>query len=110
MEGTSKLRIKYKELVIKGKKKEAQKILAEIIRIEEKIMKSLDSKIKEPKKVVSKKKETLDNLSEIKGIGKETVEDMKKIYDSIESLKSALREDKVPLRNDVVKRLKKHLF
>ena len=50
----------------------------------------------------------LDSLIEIKGIGSETVLDIKKIYSNIEELKDALSLDKVPLRNDIVKKLKKY--
>jgi len=50
----------------------------------------------------------IDNLSSIKGIGNETVNDIKKIYNSLDDLKEALRKDKAPFRNDVVEKLKKY--
>jgi len=34
---------------------------------------------------------------------------LKKIYSSIGELKKAIKEDKVPLRNDIVKKLKREL-
>jgi hypothetical protein len=47
-------------------------------------------------------------LTEIIGIGDETVKDIGKIYDSEEDLKSALLNEEVPLRNDVVEKLKNY--
>lgn len=55
------------------------------------------------------KKDALGDLIKIKGIGLETVEDIKKIYGSMDDLLIALKKDKVPLRNDIVKKLKKVL-
>ena len=43
----------------------------------------------------------------IKGIGKETLSDINKIFTSEEELIFALKNDKVPLRNDVVKSLER---
>ncbi|RLG11855.1 hypothetical protein DRN69_07275 [Candidatus Pacearchaeota archaeon] len=57
----------------------------------------------------SKKKTKLEELLEIKGIGVETLKDIKRAYNSISELKKDLRNDKVPLRNDVVRKLKKFL-
>ena len=45
-------------------------------------------------------------LTKIKGIGNERAEDLGRIYNSEEELIKALKEDKVSLRNDVVKLLK----
>ncbi len=53
---------------------------------------------------------TLDDLIRIPGIGPKTLADIKRIYHSIEELKAALRADKVPLRDDVVKKLKEVLL
>lgn len=107
MTSKSELKVKYKELIRKKKKKEALKILKQIWG--KKTKEKNISKAK-PKKVVSKKKESLDNLSEINGIGKETVKDIKQIYNSISALKLALKKGRVPLRNDIVKKLSKHFF
>jgi len=48
-------------------------------------------------------------LTKIKGIGKETVEDLGRIFNNLDELKKALRENKVPLRNDIVLKLNKEL-
>ena len=106
----SELKTEYKNLIRKGKKEEAQKILSKIIGSVKKQKKKTKPIIRKKKSIVSKKKEKLDDLLEIKGIGKETVEDIKKIYTSISSLKKALEKDRVPLRNDIVRKLKKHFF
>jgi len=47
-------------------------------------------------------------LINISGIGNETIKDIKRIYSSLEHLKYALSQEKVPLRNDVVKKLKNY--
>lgn len=46
------------------------------------------------------------NLVKIKGIGLERAGDLDKIYKTKEELIKALKENKVPLRNDIVKILK----
>jgi hypothetical protein len=67
-----------------------------------------DAKVKKVKK--SEKKDlSLDTLDKIKGIGKKRLKDIKRAFNSIEDLKKALEEDKVPLRDDVVEKLKKEL-
>lgn len=102
---------KYKELVRAGKEKEAQKMLDTY-----KETGSWDGKAK--KKVESKQIEvfekpieekSIDSLSKIKGIGKKTVKDLKRIYNSLEELRIALKEDKVPLRDDIVSKLNEEL-
>ena len=47
-------------------------------------------------------------LTGIKGIGDERALDISRIYDSESELVEALKNDEVPLRNDVVKLLKAH--
>jgi len=66
--------------------------------------------ISSSKKKGIKKKTIIDlkRLLEIKGIGIETLKDIKRIYNNISELKRDLRNDKVPLRNDVVRKLKKY--
>lgn len=109
MTSKSELKSKYKDLIRKGKKKEAFKILEQIWKMgSESKPKRLPKKKKQSS--VSKKKETLSDLIKIKGIGKETIDDIKKIYSSISELKKALRADSVPLRNDIVRKLKDYLF
>lgn len=41
-------------------------------------------------------------------MGKETLADLARAYDNEEELKKALKLDKVPLRNDVVEKLKNY--
>ena len=49
-------------------------------------------------------------LDEIKGIGKETIEDIKRIYRDKQELVDGLKNNKVPLRNDIVEKLKALLY
>lgn len=62
----------------------------------------------------SDKKEFEDNefgeLLKIKGIGEETIEDIKRIFGSIKQLREALDKDKCPLRNDVCIKLKDYFI
>lgn len=51
----------------------------------------------------------LDTLLEVSGIGSETLNDIKRAYNSLSELKEALENDKAPFRNDIVELLKKHL-
>ena len=53
---------------------------------------------------------TFDDLERIKGIGKETVADLERVYSTMDQLKQALKNDLVPLRNDIVKLLKQELL
>lgn len=55
-------------------------------------------------------KDVFDDLLEIKGVGKKNVDDLKKIYSGIEDLKVALEKDEVPLRDDIVEKLKAKLL
>lgn len=48
----------------------------------------------------------MEGLARIKGIGDETVKDIMRIYKNVDDLKCALIRGKVPLRNDVVEKLK----
>jgi len=52
----------------------------------------------------------LDELIKIRGVGKETLFDIKRSFKSIKKLIKALKKDKVPLRNDIVKKLKRKLL
>jgi len=47
-------------------------------------------------------------LVEIKGIGKEIVNDLGNIYKTEEDLIKALKEDKVPIRNDKILLLRRY--
>ena len=55
---------------------------------------------------IIKKKEVI--RFNIRGIGGKTLDDINKIYDNEEELIFALTKDKVPLRDDVVMKLKKY--
>jgi len=71
---------------------------------------SMQKKVRTIEDIVKVKKEDFSFLLKVKGIGKETLLDLERIYNSIDELKKALEEDKVPLRNDKVKKLKKALL
>jgi endonuclease III-like uncharacterized protein len=110
METKPELKQKYKKLIRDGKSEEAEKVLNSIRDFGQKEIKK---EVKEEKKEVKKpkkKEDEFDFLLEIKGIGKETLEDIKKLYPSLKVLKQALKDKKVPLRNDVVKKLAKNLL
>ena len=68
--------------------------------------------VKEVDEVELEVKETVKwdfmELIKIKGIGKERAEDLKRVYDSKEDFINALKNNKVPLRNDIVKILKEY--
>jgi len=49
-------------------------------------------------------------LTNINGIGIETSKDIGIMFDSLEELKIALTENKVALRNDIVKKLKREFL
>lgn len=109
----SELKRKYKLLKHAGKDNEADILLKKIQSM--KGVKSFDTENpkKAEKKLVLKqvKKKSLNNfdsIKNIKGVGNETVSDLKKIYNNLDELKIALKNDKVPLRNDVVVKLKKY--
>jgi hypothetical protein len=55
-------------------------------------------------------KSDLKRLLNIKGIGPKTIEDIKRIYPNVETLRIGLVENSVPLRDDVVKLLKEVLL
>lgn len=52
----------------------------------------------------------LEDLAKIKGIGKKTLEDIKRIYPYLATLKMALKDNKVSLRDDIVEILRKELL
>ena len=72
-----------------------------------------EARYKEKTKPIVLKKETeatwnCMDLVKIKGIGSERAGDLDKIYKTKEELIKALKENKVPLRNDIVKILKNY--
>lgn len=136
MSSKVELKIKYVKLCQSGKHDEASKVLKQVQNFNKSITKK-DSKVipksddkevekvkdikvetsvikkKSVKKKTSKKErfESIDDLSDIKGIGKETVNDLILIYKDLNSLKEALYEDKVlPIRNDLANKLRSNLI
>ncbi|MHA1865181.1 MAG: hypothetical protein ACTSWZ_01620 [Candidatus Heimdallarchaeaceae archaeon] len=104
---------KYKDLVRTKKLAEAEKLLDDY-RVDKVWGSGKKVTKKSPKKEVSlpkkkSKKKEIDDLVKIKGIGRKTIEDLKRIYNSIDELIDALKKDKVPLRDDQVIKLKKYL-
>jgi len=72
-----------------------------------------DYENKEPKVAKeSKEKEKMENelreLDKINGIGEERLKDILMLYNSKKELKEALKDNKVPLRDDVIEKLKKY--
>ena len=65
-------------------------------------------------KLVKKKSKKKDEdyakeVESIKGIGKKTAEDIVKLYPDVKSLKAAIKKDEdLPLRDDVAKKLERH--
>lgn len=105
------LKTKYKDLVRQGKSKEAQKVLDQLRNFnKDEKPKKVNKPKKAKKKSVKKKEKDLDSLSKIKGIGKETLKDIKRMYKDIKSLKEDLQKDAVALRNDIVSKLKEELI
>ena len=64
----------------------------------------------EPVIEVEEEIEWYKKLTKIRGIGSETAKDIGEIYSSLNDLKQALINNKVPLRNDVVDLLKSSLI
>lgn len=114
------LRLEYVKLIQQGEKSnKSQNVLEEIWSLKGQKNKPAIVKVEKPIKVEIelKKKEkeeikitsSLDELESIKGIGRETVKDIKLIYKDLDSLISALKSGKnLPLRNDVEKKIKRH--
>jgi predicted flap endonuclease-1-like 5' DNA nuclease len=108
------IKLKYKELVRQGKDKEANELL-NLIRVGnyEKVS-SLE--VKEEKEVESTKKkqkkvefETIDDLLKIDGIGSKNIKKIKRVTNAIEKLKELIKTDSLPLRDDIVIKLKDSL-
>lgn len=47
-------------------------------------------------------------LTKISGVGEETAKDIGRVFSDIEALKAGLARDEIPLRNDIVEKLKEH--
>lgn len=115
MEEHIKLRLEYKKLIREGKKEEAQKILKKIwakksepVTKEENKKEIVETKKQEKKKVSNFT--SLSDLTEINGLGKKSLIDIKKQFSTLEDLKEAIVEDKVALRDDIVEKLKEVLI
>lgn len=61
-----------------------------------------------PPIIQTKPKVDFSYLEKIKGVGKETTEDLERIYSTESELIEALKADRVPMRNDVNEKLKKY--
>jgi hypothetical protein len=104
------LKKKYKELVRKGETLEADKVLNLIRNFND------SNSYKEEVIEVSKKKvqekvefETIDNLLKINGVGPKNIKDIKRMTNSIDGLKKLIQDDLLPLRDDIVIKLKERL-
>jgi hypothetical protein len=115
------LRLEYVKLIQQGKEKEAQEVLKKIWALKGQSTKEAEPKkpaeevVEKPKKIEKEekkktpKKESIDSLIKIKGIGKETLKDIKLIYSDLEDLKKDLSKgNDLPLRNDIEDKIKKH--
>lgn len=124
------LRLKHIEIVQQKGKEEGIKVLKEIweekknrgktlisvgseskeeIKVEKTIKVEPKEEIK-PLPIIETLYNTIDDLEKIKGIGKETVEDIKILFKDIDTLKQHLIEGKrLPFRNDVKPKLKEAL-
>lgn len=114
MEEHIKLRLEYKKLIREGKEEEALKVLRKIQgKIANPITKKEDKETvvetKEIKKKVSNDT-NLDSLTKINGLGKKSLDDLKKQFNTIEELRDALVNNKVALRDDIVEKLKEVLI
>lgn len=115
----SELIIQRNKLIQEGKLEEAQKVLQqywdlcknsskiELIKPIQEIKKqTIKNDVNETKEIVS-----LDTLAKINGIGKKTIKDIKAIYSSLDDLIESLKSDKeIPLRDDVVSKLKSYFL
>lgn len=113
------LRLRYNQLIIKGKDSEAFEVLKQIWNLDKPVPRKIEEVIEiAPKRTIAptvekiKKKKSkynsIKDLAKIKGIGVETVKDLKKMYSSLENLIDTLKKDgDLPLRNDIVNKLKK---
>lgn len=116
------LKLKRVKLIQSGQEEEAHKVLREYWAFDsqkEKIVvpnteKVIEDTVKDAKQeiVVNESKfNSIKDLVKIKGIGKETAKDIKKIYKNMSNLLKALKNgDDLPLRNDIQKKLKKELI
>ncbi len=119
MEDHVKVRLKYVELVRARKLDEAQIVLESIWDRKPKHSNiCTQEEIINPVVVESVKKEIISNndypnlsdLTKIKGIGKKTIKDIMVMFDDVDGLKLALKNNRVALRDDIVNLLKSTLL
>lgn len=120
MEERIRLRQEHGSLVRAGKLEEARRVMVKIkgrVKLAgEPVVEEIKEKpvvevpVEEPKKVIKEKGNPLDKLTKINGIGKKTVKDIKVMFKDVNALIVALKEDRVPLRDDVVLKLKEELI
>ncbi len=106
------LKKKYKELVREGRTLEADKVLDLIRNFNNSSLIEETTKVTEvSKKKVQKKVdfETIDDLLKISGIGSKNIKDIKRMTNSIDGLKKLIQDDLLPLRDDIVIKLKERL-
>jgi len=87
---------------------EKQKVHKEPEKQEDKPIKEEENGSQGPTMLPNAEKWDYMKLTRIKGIGLERVKDLGRIYNSEKELVNALKEHKVPLRNDIVNLLEKH--
>ena len=110
------LKLKYKELVRQGKDQEAQDML-NLVRnfnktgsVEVKTFKE-NVEVEVTKKKLQEETEfnTIEDLIKIDRIGLKNIKDIKRLVKTIDELKELIKQDKLPLRDDVVIKLKESL-
>ena len=110
------LKLKYKELVRQGKDQEAQDML-NLVRnfnktgsVEVKTFKE-NVEVEVTKKKLQEETEfnTIEDLIKIDSIGLKNIKDIKRLVKTIDELKELIKQDKLPLRDDVVIKLKESL-
>lgn len=113
----NELKVKYKGLVRQGKDEDAQTVLDLVRNFKKQIVaKSEPSKTfieeENSKKKIQKevdKFETIDDLIKIDCIGSKTLKDIKRVAKTIDELKVIISRDLLPLRDDIVLKLKNEL-
>lgn len=128
------LKLKRVKLIQSGQKEAADQVLKEYLDYDAQLKKGISGKDTEnvneiisntveetPKEVVKEntkekvvkkhKFNSIDDLVKIKGIGKETAKDIKKIYKTMDKLVKVLNNgENLPLRNDITKKIRKELI
>lgn len=112
------LKLLRRKFIQSGQEEKAHQVLKEYWNLGSHDKESVKESVVE-KEVVEKieiiedeyKFNSIEELISIKGIGKETAKDIKKIYKNMSNLIIALKSgENLPLRNDVEKKLKRELI